>query len=366
MVDPPSLLPGNVDPPDGCGLGGGVSLEAGPGTLGVDVGGWLDGVDGTPLSVGDGCPDVVEPSDPTDPGDVLGALGGGDPLGGGGGIVTELPSLTPLGVVSEVVDDGPAEGVGLVEPADGVEPEEADGKVDGTSVEETSTSELGWPDVGDVVLLGGKDSGDALGALEPPSLVGDGCELATGLVESPGLPDCGDPDVGLSLDGGSALAESGDAELGGALAEGVLLGVVEDCPDSLPALEGPAELAGDVLSFVWLSLLVPLAATSRPGDPRLVEAHDRIREAERRVTQIDDELATLEGDLIDEREVATALADFDAVWDCLAPREQSRVIELLVERVAYDGDGGNISITFRPSGIKTLAVELAERKEDAA
>jgi hypothetical protein len=42
------------------------------------------------------------------------------------------------------------------------------------------------------------------------------------------------------------------------------------------------------------------------------------------------------------------------------------VIELLVERVNYDGDGGYISITFRPSGIKTLASELAERKEEAA
>lgn len=107
-------------------------------------------------------------------------------------------------------------------------------------------------------------------------------------------------------------------------------------------------------------------ATSLPSDPRLADAHDRIRDAERRVTQIDDELATLDGDLVDDGEVAAALADFDAVWDCLAPREQSRVIELLIERVSYDGDGGNILITFRPSGIKTLAVELAQRKEEAA
>ena len=93
---------------------------------------------------------------------------------------------------------------------------------------------------------------------------------------------------------------------------------------------------------------------------------DRIREAERRVTQIDDELATLEGDLVDEREVAAALADFDALWECLIPREQARAIELLVECIAYDGEGGNVSITFRPTGIKTLASELAQRKEEAA
>lgn len=107
-------------------------------------------------------------------------------------------------------------------------------------------------------------------------------------------------------------------------------------------------------------------AVARPGDPHLLDAHDRIRDAERRVTEIDDELATLEGDLVDEREVTATLADFDALWDCLAPREQARVIELLVERVAYDGNGGNISITFRPAGIKTLAGELAKRKEEAA
>jgi hypothetical protein len=60
------------------------------------------------------------------------------------------------------------------------------------------------------------------------------------------------------------------------------------------------------------------------------------------------------------------LADFDAVWDCLAPHEQARVIELLVECVAYNGEAGNISITFRPSGIRSLAGELAARKEEAA
>ena len=57
--------------------------------------------------------------------------------------MTELLSLTPLGVVSEAVDDGAAEGAGLVEPANGVEPGEADGNVDGTSVEEVWTPELG-------------------------------------------------------------------------------------------------------------------------------------------------------------------------------------------------------------------------------
>ena len=109
-----------------------------------------------------------------------------------------------------------------------------------------------------------------------------------------------------------------------------------------------------------------LAATARPGDPRMADLHNSIRHGERRLTEVESELATLTGDLVDEAEVAAALADFDAVWDCLTPREQARVLELLVECVTYDGQGGNISITFRSCGIKMLVGELAQRKEEAA
>jgi site-specific DNA recombinase len=109
-----------------------------------------------------------------------------------------------------------------------------------------------------------------------------------------------------------------------------------------------------------------LAGSAQAGDKRVLDAHERIREAERRVTEIEDELAALDGDLVDEAEVAAALADFDAVWDCLAPREQARVIELLVDQVVYDGDRGNVAITFRPSGIKIVAGELARIEEEAA
>jgi hypothetical protein len=40
--------------------------------------------------------------------------------------------------------------------------------------------------------------------------------------------------------------------------------------------------------------------------------------------------------------------------------------QLLVERVDYDGQNGSVSITFRPTGIKTLGAELEETEEYAA
>jgi site-specific DNA recombinase len=114
------------------------------------------------------------------------------------------------------------------------------------------------------------------------------------------------------------------------------------------------------------ALLGRLAATAPPGGPRLADANDRIREAERRASEVDSELATLQGNVLDENEVANALRDFDSVWDCLTSAEQARVIELLVERVVYDGADESIAITFRPSGIRALGKRLAGRTEEAA
>jgi len=99
---------------------------------------------------------------------------------------------------------------------------------------------------------------------------------------------------------------------------------------------------------------------------RLADSQEHVRVAERRLTEIDNELASLRSKLMDEAEVARALADFDKLWETLAPREQSRVLDLLVERVDYDGEHGRISLTFHATGIKSLTNELASHQEDAA
>ncbi len=92
---------------------------------------------------------------------------------------------------------------------------------------------------------------------------------------------------------------------------------------------------------------------------RMADVQERIRTAEQRATQVREELIALGRELLDEKEAAKVLALFDPVWDTLSPREQARVIRLLVERVDYDGDKGTVSVTFHPAGIRTLAEELS-------
>jgi site-specific DNA recombinase len=63
---------------------------------------------------------------------------------------------------------------------------------------------------------------------------------------------------------------------------------------------------------------------------------DHIGKITARLFEVGEELAVLQGASIDRRDLARALALFDEVWACLFPREQERVIALLVERVDFD------------------------------
>jgi site-specific DNA recombinase len=116
----------------------------------------------------------------------------------------------------------------------------------------------------------------------------------------------------------------------------------------------------------WNAEIHKLSKQTVPSDTasRLVDLHERIRDAERRTTGINEQVIALRQEMVDDREVALALSLFDPVWDALTQREQARIVHLLVERVDYDGAAGKVSITFRPSGIKVLAGEVANQPKE--
>jgi site-specific DNA recombinase len=103
--------------------------------------------------------------------------------------------------------------------------------------------------------------------------------------------------------------------------------------------------------------LKKLLATSAPAPDRLAEINDQIQKTEQRATALREQMLKLQRERVDQAEVTSALAAFDPMWEQLAPREQARVIQLLVDRIDYDGKNGTVSITFHRSGIKALAQE---------
>jgi site-specific DNA recombinase len=113
-----------------------------------------------------------------------------------------------------------------------------------------------------------------------------------------------------------------------------------------------------------------LTGQIKPGDDnglvvaRLADLQERIGLVGGRADKIPEQIKAIHEQLIGEHDAAAALSVFYRVWGSLTPNEQARVIGLLVEQVGYDGAAGKVSIAFHPAGIKTLAEELAVRRQE--
>ncbi len=105
---------------------------------------------------------------------------------------------------------------------------------------------------------------------------------------------------------------------------------------------------------------VAAASDGRSAIDQLASLQERIRTLEQRMTAIGEEVISLQREALDERDLARALSVFDPVWESLSPREQARIIRLLVERVGYDGRNGTVTVTFRSPGIKALCLKTGE------
>ena len=86
----------------------------------------------------------------------------------------------------------------------------------------------------------------------------------------------------------------------------------------------------------------------------LADLQDRIRNGEKRLTQIRIEVDALQRMTIKSGDATEALQRFDEVWESLPPRKQCELIHLLVRVIEYDGSEGKLSISFHSSGIQTL------------
>jgi site-specific DNA recombinase len=120
----------------------------------------------------------------------------------------------------------------------------------------------------------------------------------------------------------------------------------------------------------WHGEMHTLSGQLRPGEEngsliaRLADLQERMTLVESRGKKVRDQIQAIHDPLLDEDEATRALSVFDPVWEALTPREQARVIGLLVQQVSYDGQAGKVAITFHPTGIQTLAEELANQREE--
>lgn len=103
-----------------------------------------------------------------------------------------------------------------------------------------------------------------------------------------------------------------------------------------------------------LQQLVASGKMTPEATGRIADLHTRLLAADQRLPELDSRSAVLEGQTVTEAEARAVFADFDGLWKSLIPREQARLLKLLLVSVEYDGDAGIVSVTFRPTSIRSL------------
>jgi len=67
-------------------------------------------------------------------------------------------------------------------------------------------------------------------------------------------------------------------------------------------------------------------------------------------------------EVVTKAEVDATLEKFTPLWDALSPREQARVVQLLLQRVDYDGANGKVAVTFHAHGLKSLGQNCRQQE----
>lgn len=92
-------------------------------------------------------------------------------------------------------------------------------------------------------------------------------------------------------------------------------------------------------------------------NPDCADLRAKLLGHEERMDVLQKEMKRLDAEQIPEDKLIATLTDFDAVWDAMLPAERERVLRLLIERVDYYGDDGTVTVHFRRSGFRSLAVQ---------
>jgi len=122
------------------------------------------------------------------------------------------------------------------------------------------------------------------------------------------------------------------------------------------ALESDARIAEREISRIHAEInrVAPNAATDGHAADLLAELHERLRHAEPRLADLREQIQKARRGLVSKADVDSALDAFTPLWDALSPREQARVLQLLIQRIDYDGANGKVAVTFHANGIRTL------------
>ncbi len=106
--------------------------------------------------------------------------------------------------------------------------------------------------------------------------------------------------------------------------------------------------------------LAPRAGYDDDAARQLDDLQDQIHQRQQEIVGLNEKVAGIESRMLKPDELAGAIESFDPLWETLSPTHRAKLVHLLVERVEYDGQSESISLTFHPTGIRTLTEQHQE------
>lgn len=102
----------------------------------------------------------------------------------------------------------------------------------------------------------------------------------------------------------------------------------------------------------------------RPGsEGRTATIQTEIDKHQRRLAEIRRTLDSLSTTRIDPSDVKQVFARFDPLWNAMSPLDQSHLLRLLIDRIDYDGQSGEIELHLHQAGIRTLVDQHTDEGE---
>ena len=102
------------------------------------------------------------------------------------------------------------------------------------------------------------------------------------------------------------------------------------------------------------------AETNPHASARLADLNEKVRVGEEQAAALQRQIDEACDGVISKEEVDAALGEFDGVWASLPPKDQDKLIRMLIQRVDYDATKGSVSITFHPLGLRSIGQQSRE------
>ena len=97
----------------------------------------------------------------------------------------------------------------------------------------------------------------------------------------------------------------------------------------------------------------------------LRELAERLQDAEQELKSANAAVVRARADIPSNEEIQNSLQSFTPLWEAMTAPERARTLSLILERVAYDGTGGTLAITFRPGGFRALSPTTTESTHES-